>query len=200
MLLIDVGPVQAVIVFIVALVAMLVFAAGTMGWFVTRSRLWESTALVIIALTLFRPGFWLDQVQPPYENVPPEQIFAMAEAAAPDGELRVGLEGMTLDGDFVSSTYLLPLGKVGPDGATRLEQSAGLTLAEREGQIVVDLITFGGKAEGMGIDFDWTVTRVEVEADRIPKELFYIPALLLLGLIALVQRSRVSRDPKKLAA
>lgn len=200
LLLIDVGPVQAVIVFIVALVAMLVFAAGTMGWFVTRSRLWESTALVIIALTLFRPGFWLDQVQPPYENVPPEQIFAMAEAAAPDGELRVGLEGMTLDGDFVSSTYLLPLGKVGPDGATRLEQSAGLTLAEREGQIVVDLITFGGKAEGMGIDFDWTVTRVEVEADRIPKELFYIPALLLLGLIALVQRSRVSRDPKKLAA
>ncbi|PJI86222.1 TRAP transporter 4TM/12TM fusion protein [Yoonia maricola] len=197
LLLIDVGPVQAIAVFIVALVAMLVFAAGTMGWFVTRSRLWESAVLVLVALTLFRPGFWLDQVQAPYENVPASEIFALAEAAPPDGELRVGLEGMTLDGDFVSSTYLLPLGDPGADGTARLEQAAGLTLVERDGQVVVDLISFGGKAEDMGIDFDWTVTRLEVEADRLPKELFYIPALLLLALVALVQRRRVSPDPQE---
>lgn len=199
LLLIDVGPVQAIFVFIVALIAMLVFAAGTMGWFITRSRLWESAVLVVIALTLFRPGFWLDQIQAPYEAVPAAQIFAMAEAAPPDGELRVGLEGMTLDGDFVSSTFLLPLGDTGPAGSARLEQAAGLTLVERDGQIIVDLIAFGGQAEGMGIDFDWTVTQLEVAADRMPKELFYIPALLLLAMIALVQRSRADRTPEEVA-
>ena len=104
---------------------------------------------------------------------------------------------MTLDGDFMSSTFLLPLGNAGADGFARLEQSAGLTLVERDGQVIVDMLTFGGAADGMGIDFYWTVTRLEVEADRLPKELFYIPALLLLGLIALIQRRRAARIPEE---
>ena len=68
---------------------------------------------------------------------------------------------------------------------------------ERDGQVIVDMLTFGGAAEGMGIDFYWTVTRLEVEADSLPKELFYIPALLLLGLIALIQRRRAARIPEE---
>lgn len=57
LLLINVGPIQAVFVFLVALAAMLLFAAGTMGWFMTRSKIWESVILILIAFTLFRPGF-----------------------------------------------------------------------------------------------------------------------------------------------
>ncbi|MEJ6387880.1 TRAP transporter permease [Gymnodinialimonas ulvae] len=200
LLLLDVTLLQAIMVFVVALIAMLVFASGTMGWFLVRSRLWESVVLVVVALTLFRPGFWLDQIQDPFVQMPPAEIFALAEEAPPDGELRVGLEGMTLDGDFVSSTFLLPLGDVGADGFTRLSQTAGLDLVERDGQIVVDLLAFGGTAEQMGIDFDWIVTTIEVEAERMPKEIFFIPALLVLGLIALIQRRRMpNRDEEALA-
>ncbi|WP_240722846.1 DUF3394 domain-containing protein, partial [Poseidonocella sp. HB161398] len=50
LLLIDVSWLHAVVIFVVAMIAMLVFAAGTMGWFVSRSRLWESAALVLVAL------------------------------------------------------------------------------------------------------------------------------------------------------
>lgn len=200
LLLLDVTFTQAIMVFVVALVAMLVFAAGTMGWFLVRSRLWESAVLVIVALTLFRPGFWLDQVQDPYLQLPPAEIFALAEAAPPDGTIRVGLEGLTLDGDFVSSTYLLPVGDAGPDGFTRLSQAAGLELVDRDGQIVVDLLSFGGTGEQMGIDFDWVVTTLEVENDRMPKELFFIPALLLLGMIALIQRGRMPKEEEEAIA
>jgi len=194
LLLIDVTFAQAIMVFVVALIAMLVFAAGTMGYFLVRSRLWESAVLILVALTLFRPGFWLDQVQDPWLHLPAEQIFQLAEDAPPDGELRVGLEGETLDGDFVSSTFMLPLGDVGPDGFSRLSQTAGIDLIERDGQIIVDLLAFGGVAEQMGVDFDWVVTEVQVENERMPKEVFFLPAFLLLGLVALIQRRRMPRD------
>ena len=53
-----------------AVVAMLVFAAATQGYFLVRSRWYESVALLLVTFTLFRPGFWWDMVYPPYEQVP----------------------------------------------------------------------------------------------------------------------------------
>ena len=60
--------------------------------------------------------------------------------------------------------------------------------------MVVDMITFGGPAEQAGIDFDWTVTRIELPNERMPKEIFYLPAMLLMALVAWVQRRRHQRD------
>ena len=68
--------------------------------------------------------------------------------------------------------------------------------ARRESPLHVDRVVveeedrFGGMAERLGIDFDWVVTGVEVEAERWPKELFDIPAFLLLGLVFWLQRRR----------
>jgi len=194
LLLIDVSWQHAIVVFIVATAAMLIFAAGTMGYFLTRSRIWESVVLVLVALTLFRPGFWLDRVEPAYISQPPASIFDIAQDVPSGGMLRVGLEGMTLFGDEVSSTYQLPLGEDGRSGFDRLAQSAGLELVERDGTVVVDMIGFGQAAEQAGIDFDWIVTGVEVENDRMPKEIFYIPAMFLFGLIVFVQRRRHQRE------
>ena len=190
LLLLNVTFWHAVFVCIVATIAMLVFAAATMGYFVTRSRLWESALLLVVALTLFRPGFWLDRIQPAWVVEPPAKVLSMAEAAPDGARLRVKLEGTTLDGKEVASTYQLPLGSAGGTGAERLSQSSGLDLIERDGQMIVDGITFGGMAERLGIDFDWVVTGVEVEAERWPKELFDIPAFLLLGLVFWLQRRR----------
>lgn len=93
LLLINVGPVQAVFVFIVALVAMLLFAAGTMNYFMVRSRIWESSVLLLVAFTLFQPGFFLNRLQAEFETRPGAEIFAMAEAAEADSSLRVRLMG-----------------------------------------------------------------------------------------------------------
>ena len=193
LLLIDVGPIQAIFVFIIALTAMLLFAAGTMGWFLTRSKIWESIGLLIIAFVLFRPGLFLDYIAPPFEDRPANAIYELAEAAPDGGSLRVRLVGESLDGSPVDSTFLLPLGAAGADGASRLSQGAGLELRDEEGDLFVDNLVFGGPAEQLGIDFDWQVASLQVAADRLPKEVFYIPALLLLGLIVVVQRRRHQR-------
>ena len=78
LLLIDVTPLKAVFVFCTAVIAMLLFASATQGWFMVRNRIWESLVLLLVAFTLFRPGFWLDQVQPPYVETPPAQVFELS--------------------------------------------------------------------------------------------------------------------------
>ncbi len=190
LLLIDVGPVQAVFVFIIALIAMLLFAAGTMNYFMVKSRLWESAALLVAAFVLFQPGYFLNQLQPEFETRPGSELFSMAQAANDDVSLRVRLTGENLNGDMVDARYLLPVGPSGEDGTTRLLNGAGIEFRDEDGKIFVDNLNFGGPAEQLGIDFDWEVVELDVEADRMPKELFYIPALLLLLVVWLIQMRR----------
>ncbi len=190
LLLIDVTLLQAIAVFAVATVAMLSFAAATQGYFIVRSRIWESLALVLVAFTLFRPGFWLDRVQPPFERVPPVQLAEVASGAPVDSELRLRVEGEDLTtGEMVSKTVLLPLGSAG-DGVARLAENAGIEVREEDGKVLIDNITFGSPAEQAKLDFDWEITTVELPASRMPKEVFYIPALGLLLFVYSLQRRR----------
>ena len=190
LLLINVGPIQAVFVFIIALIAMLLFAAGTMNYFMVKSKLWESAALLVAAFVLFQPGYFLNQITPEFESKPGSELFTMAQAAESDTSLRVRLVGENLNGDMVDARYLLPVGASGEDGATRLMNGAGIEFRDEDGKIFVDNLNFGGPAEQLGIDFDWEVTELDVKADRMPKEIFYIPALLLLLVVYLLQMRR----------
>ncbi|MCU0942544.1 MAG: TRAP transporter permease, partial [Hydrogenophaga sp.] len=52
------GPFHLVMTIFIAVVAMLVFAAATQGYFLTRTRWYETVALLLVCFTLFRPGFW----------------------------------------------------------------------------------------------------------------------------------------------
>src|SRR5690606_12103838 len=68
LLLIDVSLWHGVLIFFVATGAMLIFAAGTQGFFLVRSRWYESVLLLLVAFTLFRPGFWMDLAHDPYRD------------------------------------------------------------------------------------------------------------------------------------
>ncbi|WP_415919572.1 TRAP transporter permease [Tateyamaria sp. SN6-1] len=190
LLLIDVGPVKAVFVFIIALIAMLLFAAGTMNYFMVKSRLWESAALLVAAFILFQPGYFLNQFQPEFEQRPGSDLLEMAAAAEDGASLRVRLAGENLNGDMIDARYLLPLGDAGPDGATRLLDGAGIEFRDEDGTLFVDNLNFGGPSEQLGIDFDWEVMELDVAADRMPKEIFYIPALCILLLVWMLQMRR----------
>jgi TRAP transporter 4TM/12TM fusion protein len=196
LLLINVGPFKAVFVFVVAVVAMMMFAAATQGYFLARSRIWESLILLVVSLTLFRPGFWLDMVQAPYEDRPGIEAVQLAEAVDPGGSLRVVLQGPDFDeiGEVASITLQVPLGAAG-DGVDRLAQG-GLPVTERDGTLVVGEPLPGTKFYTTLRLFDFYAERpvvisvVQMPADRLPKEVFYIPALALLAGVALMQRRR----------
>ncbi len=171
-----------------AVVAMLVFAAATQGFFLVKSRLWESLVLVLVAFTLFRPGYWWDMVYAPIDVVAAERIEAVAEGLPADAGLRVSAEGETLDGDRIGKLVNLPLGPRAA-GAERLGE-AGIEVRVEDGRVFVDNLVFGSPAELAGLDFDWEITGIQVEAERPPKQLMFIPALLLLGLVVALQRGR----------
>ena len=174
-----------------ATVAMLVFAAATQGYFLVRSRWYESIALLLVTFTLFRPGFWWDMVYPPFERVPGSQLTKLVEAAPKDGRLRIWVEGETIEGDQVNKGVLLPLGESG--AATKRLRSMGLTLLSLGDEISVGGVAFGSQAEKLGLEQGFKITGIEVNADRPAKEWMFVPALVLLGLIIQLQRSRGRR-------
>jgi len=45
-----------------SIVATACFVSATQNWLVTRNRWYETLALLLICITLFRPGYWLVSV------------------------------------------------------------------------------------------------------------------------------------------
>lgn len=199
LLLIDVTPLEAVFVFIVATVAMLLFAAGTQGYFFARNKAWEAVALLLIAFTLFRPGFWLDMVEDPFSTVDPTRVVELAGELPDDGELRLVIAGPDFNsGDTAETTLILPLGPAG-DGAKRLQDADLLVVIEDGIAKLEEPFQPGpaGSVPGQKLaDFDFygddpvRIAEIHVAVERLPKEIFYIPALLLLGLVIVLQRRR----------
>ncbi len=202
LLLIDVGPVKAVFVFITAVIAMLLFAAATQGWFLTRSRIWESAALLLVAFTLFRPGFWLDMIEPPYEARPGAETAAILEEL-PEGEVvRLRIVGPDFDNpDKLTQTNIqIVLGPKEGSGEDRL-LAVGINAYEADGRMIFDGFAWNFPDKDLKERFDRefdtfnpdnpvVVERILTRRDRMPKEVFYIPALLLLGLVVALQRRR----------
>ncbi len=175
-----------------AVTAMLVFSAATQGFWFTKSRIWETLALLLITFTLFRPGFWWDMVYPPTELRPGVEIMDHVDEIPPGENMVIKASGMTIDGTEKSTFINLNL----PEGDTpeaRLME-AGLELRPDGDRMVVDFVTFGSAAENAGLSFDWTIDAVQAHLERPPKELMFIPALLVLAFIAWVQIRRRNRE------
>ncbi|WP_417512880.1 TRAP transporter permease [Minwuia sp.] len=193
LILYEVTPLEAVPIFIIATAAMLIFTAGMQGFFFARNRVWESLALILIAFTLFRPGFWMDQVVPPYQNYQPAQLVEVVGQAEPGEKIRLEANGLDDVGEPVSLTLIIEVPE-GESGEERL-QTFGIDLLEQDGKLMIDGASFDSAAEKAGFDFDQEVLIVKVPSDQPPRELFFIPALLLLGLIYWLQKRRMPRAP-----
>lgn len=182
------GPLHLILTVGSAVLAMLVFAAATQGYFLARSRWYESAALLLVCFTLFWPGFWMDMIYPPFHEIRGAAIAKAIEEAPANTSKRVWVEGLSLEGNEVRKGVLLPLGPQG-DARTRLAHS-GLTVMPEDDGLMVMAARHGSVAEKLGIAQGFRITAVEVPADRPPKEWFFLPALVLLGLIAVLQRRR----------
>ncbi|MCP5408393.1 MAG: TRAP transporter permease [Chromatiaceae bacterium] len=171
-----------------AVVAILLFAAATQGYFLVRSRIWETLLLLLVSFTLFRPGYWIDQLYPPLKLVEGASVLEIAEGMPDGGSIRLMFEGESLEGNQVATSVELPLGPKA-SGSERLE-SAGLELREQEGRILVDNVIWNSPAQLAKIDFDWEIKAIELPLEQPAKYWMYLPALLLLGVIVMLQRRR----------
>ena len=186
------------VVVVAAVLAMLIFAAATQGWFLCRSRWWETAALLTISLILFRPGFIWDKFYPPLVEKPATELIQVLGEMDPGTQLRLKLKGEKDNGKEFQKTVMLKVGDE-PTGAERLS-TMGIETRNEEGKVIVDLVAFSSPAEKADIDFDQEILSVQMDADRPPKQLMFFPALLLLAFIWKIQKGRIKNDEALAAA
>ncbi|MBP7063367.1 TRAP transporter permease [Ferrovibrio sp.] len=189
MLMIDVGNwLEACLVVVISTVAILLFSAGTMGWFMSRSRWWESALLLLACFALFRPGYFWDKLYDPYIHKPGSELFQLAGSLPADSRLMLVVEGSNIEGDDIRKTISLPLGAVG-EGRARLN-ATGATITQMGGNVQVAAIKFGSAAKRVGLESGFVVAEVLMPAERPSKHWVYLPALALVGLVAMGQIRR----------
>lgn len=192
------GILQAIWIFVLATFAMLLFAAATQGYFLARSRIYESAALLLVAFTMFLPNVWLDTFQSPFDELPPSRFVEAVENARPGARLRLRIAGPDIDTGTTAETTLLMNIDTEGDAQSRID-ALGLFLIEDGDALNLDEPAFGSPAGDSLADFDFygdnpvQIVNVQRPAERWPKEIFYIPALLLLLVVVMLQRRRQTK-------
>ena len=191
LLLINVDFSHGVLIFFVATIAMLIFAAATQGFFLVKSRWYESVLLLLVAFTLFRPGFWMDLLHDPYRDTAPAELVQTMGQVEAESTLRLRMEGEDAVGKLRRFTVLLPVPS-GVSGEDRLAK-LGIQTYEQDGKILIDTVTFGSQAADLGLEMDQQILSVKAPTERWPKELMWLPGFLLFGAVVWQQRRRVAR-------
>ncbi|RLB70905.1 MAG: C4-dicarboxylate ABC transporter, partial [Deltaproteobacteria bacterium] len=190
---------ELIVVISAAVLAMLSFAAGTQGYFLVKCRVWETVALLLVALILFRPGIVWDKIFPPLLEEPADEIVSYVGDMDPDSALRITLKGEKMNGKMFTKTIMLTVG----DEATGAEKLAGIGFEtrEEEGKIFIDNVIFGSAAEKSGVDFDQEILNIQVPNHRLPPELMYFPAVGLYILLYVIHfRRRKKQELSTVAA
>lgn len=194
------GVAHAVFVFIVATFAMLLFAAATQGYFLARSRIHESAMLLLVAFTFFVPNFWLNQVQPRFIESDPAAFEQTLAEADPGGRIRLRIEGPDFNtGDMTQTTLSLVVPEA--EGQARMDETGLMLRPNAEGaEAALEEPMFGTPIQEDLSSFDFysddpvRISQVLAPNDnRLPAQIFYIPALLLLGLVIVLQRRRQTK-------
>ena len=199
LLLIDVTVLQGVIIFIVAATAMMLFGAATQGFWIVKSKWWETATLLLIAFTLVRPGYWIDQIQEPWSSLTISETTL--DQANLNGQVRLTIEGPDFDNpDQLTQLVLL----IQADSANTLSSAldqAGVLARSEQASILLDE-PFPGTENFQTMqrfDFygDTPVELAEIameQTNRLTKEWMYLPALFLLLIVGWSQRTRRSKE------
>ena len=187
------------IVVVSSIIAILLFAAATQGHWLVKNRWWETVVLLLVAFMLFRPGYFWDKIDPPFKDIPGAQIFQIADTMEPGESIRFVVEGETLEGIKRAYTFLLPLA-YGDSGKERVNNT-GLQLDDLFGDMEVAMVMPGisndrainKQVEAIkvaGVDSGWIITSIQTKRKTLPKQIVFIPALLLIGIVGNMQLRR----------
>jgi hypothetical protein len=180
-------------VILVSTIAILLFAAATMNWFIVKSRIWESAVLLLCCFALFRPGFFLDLFYPPTVELPASALLEKVAQAPSDQRITIVVEGLNIEGDNIRKTVSIPLGD--PQEPRLRLRAVGLGVAPLGDKVSITNVAFGSYAKRIGLDVGYEVVSVLQPADRPSRAIPAIIALLIAGGIGALQWSRRKAQP-----
>lgn len=184
---------QMIFIFTYTLIAMCLFASAMQGYLLTFNKRYESALLLLVAFSLVRPDFWMDQIQPEFIDHPGTDITQVINTLSTDEPLRLVMGYKTYKGESKQRVIMLNLPPA--DTAQQRLDNAGLLLIQNDkDQTVVDMVSFASNAQKAGLDFDQQILAVQQANIRIAKEWIFIPALMLAGFVFWRQRKRKAAE------
>jgi TRAP transporter 4TM/12TM fusion protein len=189
---------HGIYIFVVATFALLLFSAATQGYFFTRSKFYESAALMLIAVTLFVPRIWMNMIYPPYHHMGGDKMNEAIMEAIPGERMKLAVIGEDDLGEERRFFAMLDV----PEGETAEERLKAIGLSVEDAMVngetvanVADL-GFDSVAENAGLSFDDKIEQVLIKQPQPAKQWMYVPALMLLILIIMLQKMRMKREEK----
>lgn len=202
-LLFNIGFISGLLTIITVVLAMLAFCSAIQNHMIVKNKIYETILLVVISFSLFRPDFWLDKIEEPFHKIQGNQIFELIKDnnnilnLNENNTVRVEFVGPDFDNPdkLVSQNSIIIFDKNEP--VNKRIEKAGLFLNVNDNDIVMDE-PFPGTAlfqEMKTFDFyaDKPVILKTIyisKNDRLPKEIFFIPSILVFILIYLNQHIR----------
>ncbi|PID51343.1 MAG: C4-dicarboxylate ABC transporter, partial [Pasteurellales bacterium] len=194
LLLIDVTWEKGLLVFIISTIAILLFTAATMNFFIAKNKKWETALLVLSAFILFRPAFFMEHISPSTHTVPATEFVQQLEKAPAGGKLTLDISGVNPYGKPIEFFTELEVPNV--EGKDRLK-ALGLELLQNDDKVIIDMVDIGSPAEKAKLSWDQVILSVKLPNASLPKELMFIPALLLAFFVGWNQRRRKSKALQK---
>ena len=184
---------EFILVVITAIVGMLLFAAATQGFWLTRNKWWETILLLLVTFLMFRPGYVWDKIEAPFDHRPGIEIFQVADKMKKGDILEFVVKGETLEGVNRVFTFGLPLA-AGKDGKERIDET-GFKLDNMFGPMEVSMVIPGNNKQveaikTAGVDSGWIIDTVRVKRDRLPKQIVLIPVFAFIFFMAWIQIRR----------
>jgi len=155
--------------------------------------------LLIATFFLFRPDWFADQMAPEYTDAPASKFYDVAANLAPGDRLVFLIRGQSLEGDETKKTVGLQLGPKSSntgnavvDARKRLSD-AGVSVSGMGEMLQVSTVRFGSTAAKARIEQGFEIVGVKVPTERISSYWFYIPGLVIIVFVWLMQGLRMRR-------
>ena len=202
-LLINVSFFEGFVTTITVVLAMLVFCSAIQNYIIVKNKFYETLLLLLVAFSLFRPDFWLDKIQSPYKELPGNKIFKLIDGytntsnVSKDTPVRIKFSGPDFDDPerIIFQNSVIKLTNKGT--VDEILKKAGLFLKSDDDNVLMEEPLPGSPLFQQMKTFDFyadTPVKLEMiylsKTNRIPKEIFYLPALSILLLIYLNQVNR----------
>ena len=166
---------HGIMVIITSLIAILVFSAATQGWFINRLRWYEIIAFLIISMSLFRPDYILDKINPKFNTQTLQASQVKSLSFENDREVHFKMTRRTGYGDRYK---LFVIEKDSFKKNFNLEDY-GINLINKNDKLSVASVKWDSLAKKQGIESGDVITELKVENLNRPNQALVYPFALL---------------------
>lgn len=189
------GFLEALFVFCYATVAILILSSGLQGYLITKNKMIENIALILVAVTIFVPQFWFKVLLPDYEQSNISEFKDVVTNLEKNDRMKITARGTDFDDLTHQFTTFIPGKLEGKTAEERLGNFGIKVLPAVDGKIPVEHIEFNSMAEKTGFDTmdmeNFIITKIEVPVKpHFNPKLLFIPALAVFIIIFMIQTVR----------